>query len=200
MTIDAALLAQGMSYEQFKDSMTRNRDVVETNERAVALDPGDVAFFKALPRPLTVIALAEDWCGDVIANLPVLARLAAATGKLKVHVFDKSKHPDLMKRWLNQGKFESIPVFALFDEGLRELGALIERPASVTTKRAEARLAIYASDPSFGSPEASVSDLPDETRERLMAAITKMRADQKPWADAEVVRALRVIARPAASA
>ena len=132
MTIDAALLAQGMSYEQFKDSMTRNRDVVETNERAVALDPGDVAFFKALPRPLTVIALAEDWCGDVIANLPVLARLAAATGKLDVHIFDKSKHPDLMKRWLKQGQFESIPVFALFGEGMRELGVFIERPDSVS--------------------------------------------------------------------
>ena len=200
MTIDAALLARGMTYAQFKDSLTRNRDLLEANERAVALDPDDVAFFKALPRPLTVIALAEDWCGDVIANLPVLARLAEASGKLEVRIFDRSKHPDLMKRWLNQGKFESIPVFAFFDQGLHEVGVFIERPASVTAKRAELRLAIFAGDPSFGSPEAPVADLPEEARGRLLAAIRKMRADLKPWADREVARELRAIAHHAVAA
>lgn len=39
-----------------------------------------------LDRPLHVLVLAEDWCGDVIANLPVLGRLAAESGTFDVVV------------------------------------------------------------------------------------------------------------------
>lgn len=191
MIVDAAYFAKGVSYDAFKASMTRNREQLEANERAVVLDPADLAAFRRLPQPLHVVAIAEDWCGDVIANLPVLARLAEASGKLDLRVFDKSKHPELMAHYRNAGRFESIPVFVLFDEAFRELGVWIERPASVTARRAERRLAIYASDPAFGSPDAPVADLPDEVRGRLAVELQSMRAELKPWADREVVRELR---------
>ncbi len=195
MRIDAAYFAQGVTYEAFKASMTRNREELEENERAVTLDPADLAAFRALPRPLHVVAVAEDWCGDVVANLPVLARLAAASGNLDVRVFERSKHPELVARYMKEGKFESIPVFVFFDEAFREVGVWIERPASVTARRAERRLAIYASDPAFGSPDAPPADLPDEVRERLLAALVQMRAELKPWAEREVTRELRELAQ-----
>ena len=78
-------------------------------------------------------------------------------------------------------------------KGFREIGAFIERPASVTRERAARRLAIYASDPAFGDPDAPAADLPDDVRARLLGALQKMRADLKPWADGEVVRDLRAI-------
>lgn len=199
MRIDAAYFAQGVTYDAFKASMTRNREQVEANERAVPLDPTDVAAFRALPRPLHVVAIAEDWCGDVVANLPVLARLAEVSGKLDVRVFDKSKHPELIARYKKEGKFESIPVFAFFDEAFREVGVWIERPASVTARRAEQRIAVYASDPAYGSPDAPPADLPEEVRARLLAELVKTRADLKPWADREVIRELREIAGRAAA-
>ncbi|MDO8563314.1 MAG: thioredoxin family protein [Candidatus Limnocylindria bacterium] len=180
--------------------MTRNREQLEENERAVPLDPADVAAFRALPRPLHVVTIAEDWCADVVANLPVLALLAEASGKLDLRVFDKAKHPELIARYRKEGKFESIPVFVFFDEAFREVGVWIERPASVTARRAERRAAIYASDPAFGSPDAPPADLPDEVRARLLAALLKMRADLKPWADREVIRELREIVGRAVAA
>ncbi len=200
MRIDAAYFAQGVTYEEFKASMMRNREQVEANERAVPLDPADVAALRALPRPLHVVAIVEDWCGDVVANLPVLARLAEASGKLDLRVFDKSKHPEAIGRYKKEGKFESIPVFVFFDEAFREVGVWIERPASVTARRAERRAAIYASDRAFGSPDAPPADLPDEVRERLLAALVQMRADLKPWADREVIRELREIVGRAVAA
>lgn len=200
MVVDAAYFAQGVTYEEFKAAMTRNREQLEEHERAVPLDPADVATFRALLRPLHVVAIAEDWCADVVANLPVLARLAEASGKLEVRVFDKAKHPELVARYKKEGKFESIPVFVFFDEAFREVGVWIERPASVTARRAEQRLAIYASDPAFGSPDAPPADLPDEVRARLAAALLQMRADLKPWADREVIRELREIVGRAVAA
>ncbi len=191
MSLDRTRFESGKSYDEFKEGMTRNRDRVEANERRVEIDPETRSFFKSLPRPLNVVALAEDWCGDVIANLPVLGVLARETGKLNVKIFYRDQNLDLMERWLNQGKYQSIPVFAFFDDSFRELGHWIERPDSVTKLRAEKRKAVFASDPAYGSPDAPVDQLPEDVRARLQADLQKMRDDTTPWANSEVLRELR---------
>jgi hypothetical protein len=147
--------------------MTRNRERVEENERRVEIPPADLAAFRDLPRPLHVLVLAEDWCGDVIANLPVLAQLAERSGKLDLRILLRDQNDDVMQQYLNQGKYKSIPVFVFLDENFREVGHWIERPASVTELRAKKRREIFASDPAFGSPDASVDQLPDDVRARL---------------------------------
>ena len=139
MTLTKERFEKGLTYDAYKASMSRNRERVEENERKVALDPDVVRYFKSLPESLNVVVLAEDWCGDVIANLPILGRLAAEVGKLNVRILYRDQNLDLRERWLNQGKYQSIPVFAFFDESFRELGHWIERPASVTELRAKKR-------------------------------------------------------------
>lgn len=104
MTVDRERFDAGLTYEAYKAGMTRNRERLEENERAVVVEPSVREFFRSQPR-LKVVALVEDWCGDVIANLPVLARLAAEAGTLDVRIFYRDQNPDLAQRWLNHGKF-----------------------------------------------------------------------------------------------
>jgi len=191
VSIDRARFEQGLTYEGFKAQMTRNRDRLEENERRVQLRPEDVAGFRDLPRPLHVVVLAEDWCGDVLANLPVLGRLAVESGKLDLRVFLRDQNDDLMQRYLNRGMYKSIPVFAFFDEDFREIGHWIERPASVTELRAKRRREIFASNPEFGAPDAPADQLPEDARARLQTEIQRMRDETTPFANAEVVRELR---------
>jgi hypothetical protein len=191
--IDRARFDQGMTYDAYKDQMTRNRDRVEENERRVDLSSGDLAAFRALPRAVKVLVLAEDWCGDVIANLPVLARLAKDSGKLDVRVFLRDQNDDIMQKYLNKGQFKSIPVFVFFDDDFRELGHWIERPASVTEIRAKRRKEIFAANPEFGSPDAPIDQLPEDARLRLQAELAKMREETAKFANGEVVRELREI-------
>jgi len=192
-TIDRARFETGLTYEQYKDQMTRNRDRVEANEARVALDAADLAVFRSLNGPLHVLVLAEDWCGDVIANLPVLAVLARESGTLDIRIFLRDQNSDLMQRYLNQGKYESIPVFAFFDETFKEIGVFIERPASVTERRAEQRKRIHAKHPEFGQYGSPPDALPEDVRARLTAEITTQRDADAAWANREVVRALREI-------
>jgi hypothetical protein len=191
MTLDRARFEQGLTYDGFKDQMTRNRERLEENEKRVAFRPVDLAAFKGLPRPLHVAVLAEDWCGDVIANLPVLARLAEESGKLDVRVFLRDQNDDIMERYLNQGKYKSIPVFIFLDEAFSELGHWVERPASVTELRSKRRSEIFAAHPEFGSPDAPPDNLPEDVRTRLQAELQKMREEMVSFANAEVVRELR---------
>jgi hypothetical protein len=191
VTIDRARFASAMTYDEFKGQMTRNRERLEENEGRVEIDRDHLAAFRALPKPLHVLVLAEDWCGDVIANLPVLARVAEESGKLDVRILLRDQNTDVMDQYLNQGKYKSIPVFVFLDEEFRELGHWIERPVSVTELRAKKRREIFASDPSFGSPDAPVDQLPEDVRSRLQERLAKMRDETTPFANAEVIRELR---------
>ncbi|MBX6770324.1 MAG: thioredoxin family protein [Chloroflexi bacterium] len=193
MAVTRERFEQGMTYAAFKAQMTRNRERFEENERRFTPDPADLAVFQQLPRPLNVLVLAEDWCGDVIANLPILGKLAEASGKLNLRIFLRDQNLDLMDQYLNQGKFRSIPVFVFFDDNFNEIGRFIERPASVTELRARRRLEIYARHPEFGSPDAPVDQLPEDVRQRLQAELAAMREETTPFANAEVVRELRAI-------
>jgi hypothetical protein len=192
-TIDRARFATGLTYDEFKERMTRNRDRVEANEARVTIDPDELVTFRSLNGPIHVLALAEDWCGDVIANLPVLGVLARESGTLDVRVFLRDENTDLMQRYLNQGKYESIPVFAFFDDAFNELGVFIERPASVTERRQVQRKEIHAEHPEFGEYGSSPDALPEELRAKLTAEITRRREADVPWANREVVRELRQI-------
>ena len=193
MTIDRARFSAGLTYEEYKDQMTRNRDRVEANEARVTIDPADLEAFRGLNGPIHVLALAEDWCGDVIANLPGLGKLARESGTLDLRVFLRDQNKDLIQRYLNQGKYESIPVFAFFDDTFNEIGVFIERPASVTERRAGQRKQIHAEHPEFGEYGGAVDALPEDVRAKLTAEITKRREDDVVWANREVIRSFRHI-------
>lgn len=190
MTADR--FAKGQTYDEFKASMTRNRERFDANEARVKIGADDLRGFQAA-QPLHVVALAADWCGDVIANLPVLGRVARECSTLDLRVFERDANADLMDQYLNQGQYRSIPVFAFFDSDWNEVGVFIERPDAVTELRARKRREIFDAHPEFGSPDAPVDQLPENVRARLMEELQKMREDTTDLANAEVIRELRAI-------
>lgn len=186
----------GMTYDEYKAQMTRNREKFEENERTVLLPATELDAIKKGPK-LHVLVLTEDWCGDALANVPIIGRLAKETGRFDVRVFLRDQNDDLMAQYMN-GEYKSIPVIAFFDDSFREVGRWIERPAAVTERRRKRRAEIFASDPRFGSPDGAIDQLPEATRADLMAELQKMREEMRPFADAEVVRELREIIAKAA--
>jgi len=199
MPVSAERFAQGLTYEAYKEQMTRNRERFDANERRLELDPADLAAFRHLPRPLHVLVLAEDWCGDVIDNLPILGRLAAESDRLDLRIFLRDQNLDLIDQYLKDGQFRSIPVFVFFDDEFNELGRFIERPDSVSERRARHRQELFAQHPEFGSPEAPVDQLPEDVRAQLMQELTGAREQWKPLENREVVQALRAIVERAAA-
>jgi hypothetical protein len=184
----------GLTYAAYKAQMTRNREQVEQNEKDLQLTQDDVTAFQTLPQPLNVMALAEDWCGDVIANLPILGKLEAASGgqlSVRVHLRDQQPGSVIMDEHLNKGQYKSIPTFIFLDTEFNELGVWIERPDSVTRLREEKRLALYSAHPEWGDPGKPIAELPEEVRTQVQAATGAMRAETKPFANAEVVREIR---------
>lgn len=195
MAVTQERFMSGMTYADYKAQMTRNRERLEDNERTVELPADDLAFFAQLPEPLHALAIVEDWCGDVIANLPVLGRLAEESGKIDLRVFLRDQNLDLIDQYLNGGLYRSIPVFVFFDQSFRELGHWIERPARVSAMMQEVRRKLFASDPALHeySPDTSLGQLPEEVRMRVIQAHGAFREQNRVLADSEVVREIRAL-------
>jgi selT/selW/selH-like putative selenoprotein len=184
---------QGLTYDDYKAGMIRNRERFIANEETLDLSDDDLEFFRRLPRPLNVLVLAEDWCGDVINNLPVLGGLAAASRKLNLRVFPRDEHPDIMDLYLHNGEFRSIPVFVFFDDEFKELGYWIERPARVREAMDRLRADLFANDPLLSAipPDTAFSQLPEDARLRLGQAFGAFREENRVFSDREVVREIR---------
>jgi len=191
----------GMTYDAYKAQMTRNREQFEQNEKDLQLSAEDTQALTGLPQTLNVLALAEDWCGDVIANLPIVGRLAEASGgKLNLRILLRDQQPGetVMDEHLNKGQYKSIPTVIFTDGNFNEVGVWVERPESVTKLREDKRLAMYAAHPEWGDPSTPIAELDESIRTQVQQASAALRNETKPFANSEVVRELRELAQSAA--
>jgi len=94
---------------------------MDEGRKQLALDPPVDAFLAAVPRPVHVIAIAEDWCGDVVRHVPVLQRLADAGPNVELRFITREQHPDVFVRFLTNGG-EAIPKFIFLSDQYTECG------------------------------------------------------------------------------
>ena len=140
--------AQGMTFQQYCDQMGTNKDKFMQFLGEIKIPDEDKAALAKLGKKLKVMVITEDWCGDALYNVPVLAKMVEGNPNIELRVFLRDKNPDLMDQYLNQGMFRSIPVFAFFDENMTEVARFLERPKEQTEeiekKMLEVRRALRA--------------------------------------------------------
>lgn len=140
--------AQGMTLQQYLDQMGTNKEKFVQFLNEVKVKPEDRAALDRLGKTLKVLVITEDWCGDALYNVPVLAKMVEGNPNIEMRIFLRDKNPDLMDQYLNQGMFRSIPVFAFFDEHMNEVARFVERPPAQTAemekKMLETRRALRA--------------------------------------------------------
>lgn len=140
--------AQGMTFQQYLDQMTTNKDKFMETLAGARVTPEERAVFGGRREKLNVLVITEDWCGDALTNFPVLARMVEGAPNVEMRVFLRDQNPDLMDQYLNRGIYKSIPVFVFFDEGMGEVARFTERPPKITEfmdqKQLELRRALRA--------------------------------------------------------
>jgi hypothetical protein len=118
-----AVFESGLDYTAWlvAAESTEQRDKLEAQRQALTLDPTVAGFLATLPRKVHVVAIAEDWCGDVVRHVPVLQRMAEATPTLKVRYISREQRPDVFARFLTNGG-EAIPKFIFLSDRFVECG------------------------------------------------------------------------------
>lgn len=99
-----------------------NRDRMQSILQNLKLDEARAGLLKSLSRIVHVVAIAEDWCGDVVRFTPVLMKVAAeAAGQVQVRFISRAQHPDVFARYLTNGG-EAIPKFVFLNDQFTECG------------------------------------------------------------------------------
>ena len=177
ISMNEARFRNGFTWSEYVAQMRVNRERVTQLFDEVTITPEDRrAFSEAVARHggrLYVTALTEDWCGDAVVNLPLVARLAEEVSGMTLRLFRRSEHPDLEQAYAADG-ITSIPILSFFDAEWREVGRWVERPAAAR-RQVEAWWAAH--------PEAAAvrqSDRPEDQRKRR-AVLRQLLTEMMEW-------------------
>ncbi|MBI5093140.1 MAG: thioredoxin family protein [Candidatus Hydrogenedentes bacterium] len=118
-----ALFASGKDYAAWlaAGESPDNGARIESQRREIVLEPQVIGYLSALKRPVHVVAIAEDWCGDVVRHTPVLQKLAESAPNLKVRFISREQSPETFARYLTNGG-EAIPRFIFLNDQFVECG------------------------------------------------------------------------------
>jgi hypothetical protein len=158
--MDAQRFATGLTWKDYMAQMGDTRARTEENYRKSALTEEERKFFGGLSQVKHVVMLAENWCGDVHRNSPLIAHIAEAMPGCDLRVFFRDQNVDLRDAYLNNG-YQSIPVVVFFDKDWNELGRWIERAHLATAK-------------TFGIRAKTVDVAPKDQQDAAMGEMRKL--------------------------
>lgn len=199
MTVTAELFATGMTMGEYQAQMDQNKEQFAANITAAPVTAEDIARFRALPEPLNVLVVTEDWCGDSLTHLPVLFRLAQESGdRLNIRVFKRDEHKNLAAQFpLPTGRV-AIPIIVFFDQGMHEVGKLLERPQIGHEEMALFMADFFARHPELGTPGQPIAALTPEARQALFIELGPWRKGRvDAWNRAAIAEFTEAAAFPA---
>jgi hypothetical protein len=127
----------GLTWEAYLKHIQRNVAKFEYNYAETAVPADKAEALRALTQnengPARVLVLGEDWCPDVFRGLPVLVRMAEASG-WELRVFPRDDNLDIMGEFLNHGEHQSIPTAVFYTKDHRYIMHWIERPAKANSE------------------------------------------------------------------
>jgi hypothetical protein len=117
-------------FEDMLANAEKNADLWAAVWRRAVVPDGYQQRVAALGGAWHLLVLSEDWCGDAVNTVPVVAKLAALSPNLDLRVLARDENPDLMDAHLT-GAARSIPVVIVLDDEFRERGWWGPRPAAL---------------------------------------------------------------------
>jgi hypothetical protein len=88
----------------------------------------------SITEPMEWFVLTESWCGDGAYSLPVIAKIAELSDKLKLNVLLRNENLEIMNAHLTNGK-QSIPKLICINAATKEeVGSWGARPEMIMKK------------------------------------------------------------------
>ena len=127
--IDSARYAAAPTFTAYLATVVKHAELWHGVYRMSAVESDAVDRFRRVAAGFRLLALSEDWCGDCVSVLPVVARLAEQAG-VDLRVLARDVNDDIIGAHLTSGT-KSIPVVMVLDARLRELAWWGPRPSAV---------------------------------------------------------------------
>ena len=117
-------------FEAMLGAVRKNADLWAAVWRRAEVPAEYVRRVAALGGAWHLLVLSEDWCGDAVNTLPIVAKLAALAPNVDLRVLARDENLDIMDSHLT-GHSRSIPCVIALDEDFHERGWWGPRPAEL---------------------------------------------------------------------
>ena len=144
--LDAQRFATGLTWKDYVAQMGDTRARTEDNSQKSVLTEEERKFFGGINQVKYALMIAENWCGDVHRNSPLIAHVCEAMPGCDLRVFLRDQNADLRDTFLNNG-YQSIPVVVFFDKDWNEIGRWLERAHAATAKTVGVRASTIEAAP-----------------------------------------------------
>src|SRR3990170_5563450 len=118
--LDEKRFDTGYDFAEYLKVIKARKDDWLKNYQEFHLTEAEKKKLDAIPKHFNIMALAEDWCGDCVHNLPVIARLIEALPNATLKILTRDDNLDLMQKFTPDGKLR-IPTLIFSDEKLKVL-------------------------------------------------------------------------------
>jgi thiol-disulfide isomerase/thioredoxin len=129
IVVDPARYDAAPRFPAYLESVVKNADLWRGLYRTATVAPESVEQLRRFAEGWRFLVLSEDWCGDCVSLLPIIARLAEQAG-VELRVLGRDANPDLMDAHLTSGT-RSIPVLMVLDADSRVRAWWGPRPAAL---------------------------------------------------------------------
>jgi len=118
----------GETFAEFLVRPKRYGDFWQAQYNRAKIPEDILARAMKLTKQWHLLVLSEDWCGDSINQLPLIARVMESVPCIDLRIISRDANLDVMDDHLT-GRSRSIPAIILLDEGFAEKGWWGPRPA-----------------------------------------------------------------------
>ena len=105
---------KAMLYNEYLDLLDENLKLHELHYRKFLLPESiknDISSFN----PLQILVITEPWCGDSLALLPLVKKIAEENKNWELKFVLRDENPGLMSRYMT-GESQSIPIFLFLEK------------------------------------------------------------------------------------
>ena len=130
IVITKARYCEGETFAEFMARETINHDLWVGITHRVLIPLEMSARVEALGGHSHLLVLSEDWCGDAVNIVPIVAKLTESVSNMDMRILARDENLDIMDTHLT-GKSRSIPIVILLNKKFEECGWWGPRPRAL---------------------------------------------------------------------
>ncbi len=196
--MDWARWQSGLTLDAFVAGMTTHQAGMRRRLRQVELPPADRDDFAQIESTVHVLVMTEDWCGDSLMNLPILAHVVQAAPGMDLRIFIRPRSPELDADYTARG-ITHIPVVSFLDADFGEIGTWVERSQAAHAAIGEWMAAHPEVTKLMADAELSAEARHHLLQEKFGGMLREMEAWYADGLQAETVDELRALLAPVAT-
>jgi hypothetical protein len=179
-TITPEFWAKTQALDDYVMGMTQYQCEMRQRLDYVKLTADQRQVFTPLEHVLYILITTEDWCGDAVFNVPIVARIVEALPRAQLRVILRPSDSAWRDYLLALG-LTFIPVITFLDENFEEIGMWMERPKIAAQYMEEWRNA----RPDFLALRNSKDMDPQVRKERLAPYYAQLIQEMYTWYDGD---------------